>query len=134
MNSTNEQVPTAIADQASEWLVATSNGPLDARDAAALAEWLRESPMNIEEFLGVSAVARDLRLARQDPRYSLDAILARARVEEDRTVEPLRPRGPARWRHRPLRRGLAAAAALAACGLGSAGVLLWLPGKSTEPT
>jgi ferric-dicitrate binding protein FerR (iron transport regulator) len=78
MNFNDEQVRAAIAEQASEWLVASDERPLDARDAAALAAWLKTSPVHVEEFLGVSAVARDLREARADPEYALDAILARA--------------------------------------------------------
>jgi transmembrane sensor len=89
MNSNEEQVRAAITEQAGEWLVASDEGPLDAQDAAALAAWLKTSPVHVEEFLGVSTVARDLRAARADPEYALDAILARARAEEDAPVRTL---------------------------------------------
>src|ERR1700736_6335179 len=89
MNFNEEQVRAAIAEQAGEWLVASDEGPLDAQEAAALAAWLKTSPVHVEEFLGVSAVARDLRAARADPKYALDAILARARGEEDTPVRTL---------------------------------------------
>src|SRR5882762_419557 len=89
MNFNDEQVRAAIAEQASEWLVASDEGPLDARDAAALAAWLKTSPVHVEEFLGVSAVARDLREARVDPEYALDAILERARAEDDPPIRTL---------------------------------------------
>jgi len=87
MNANEEKIRPAIAEQASAWLVANDAGPLDAQDAAALAAWLKTSPVHIEEFLAVSAIARDLKEARTDPEYSLEAILARARVEEDTTVK-----------------------------------------------
>jgi len=77
MISNEEQVRAAIAEQAGEWLVASDEGPLDTQEAAALSAWLKASPVHVEEFLGVSAVARDLRAARADPEYALDAILAR---------------------------------------------------------
>jgi transmembrane sensor len=89
MTSNEEQVRAAIAEQAGEWFVANDEGPLDARDSAALSAWLKASPVHIEEFLGVSAIARNLREARADPEYSLDAILARARAEDDTPVQPL---------------------------------------------
>ncbi len=88
--------------------MANDEGPLDARDSAALAAWLKTSPVHVEEFLGVSAIARDLKEARTDPEYSLEAILARARAEDDlgptplaardrrrsgQTLTPLAPRG-----------------------------------------
>jgi transmembrane sensor len=105
VNSNEEKIRTAIAEQAGEWLVANDEGPLDAQDAAALAAWLKTSPVHIEEFLAVSAIARDLKEARTDPEYSLEAILARARVEEDTSVKSLWSRAintvwvqaPRRW-------------------------------------
>ncbi|MDP9082995.1 MAG: FecR domain-containing protein, partial [Pseudomonadota bacterium] len=84
----------------------------------------RTSPVHIEEFLGVSVVARDLKEARSDPAYSLEAIIARARAEDGAAVRPLWPRVIELVRARPLRRWLPAAAAMAACALLSLG-LLW---------
>ena len=89
MTSNEEKVRAAIAEQAGEWFVANDERPLDAQDAAALSAWLKASPVHIEEFLGVSAIARDLREAGADPEYSLEAILARARAEDDAPVQPL---------------------------------------------
>jgi len=85
MTSTEEQVRAAIAEQAANWLVANDEG-LDAREAAALAAWLRASPVHVEEFLRVSVIARDLRAARGDPQYSLETVLAQARAEADSPV------------------------------------------------
>src|SRR5882762_4654755 len=85
-----ENVRAAIAEQAGEWLVANDDGPLEARDSAALAAWLKTSPVHIEEFLGVSVIARDLGEARTHPDYSLEAILARARAEDEPGVHPFR--------------------------------------------
>jgi len=79
MISNEDKVRAAIAEQASEWLVANDDGPLEAQDSAALAAWLKASPAHVEEFLGVSVIARDLREARGDPEYSLETVLARAR-------------------------------------------------------
>jgi transmembrane sensor len=92
MNLNEERILAAIAEQAGEWFVANEEGPMAARDSAALAAWFVTSPVHIEEFLGVSAIARDLKEARTDPEYSLEAILARARLEEARPVQPLWPR------------------------------------------
>jgi len=55
-----------------------------AGDSAALAAWFRTSPVHIEEFLACRVVARDLKEARTDPDYSLEAILARASAEDER--------------------------------------------------
>ncbi|HWS66078.1 MAG TPA: FecR domain-containing protein [Steroidobacteraceae bacterium] len=92
MTFNEDQVRAAIAEQAAEWFVANEEEALDARHSAALSAWLKTSPVHIEEFLGVSAIARDLRKARADPEYSLDAILARGRAGEIAPGRALWPR------------------------------------------
>ncbi len=125
MNSNEEQVRAAIAEQAGEWFAVNDEGSLDARDSAALAAWLKTSPVHIEEFLGVSAIARDLREARTDPQYSLEAILARARAEEDPTVQAPGSRDNYAVRARPSRPWLAGAVAVAASVVLSLGLFSW---------
>jgi transmembrane sensor len=91
MNSKEEKVRAAIADQAAEWLVANDDG-LDAQQSAALAAWLTTSPLHVEEFLRASVIARDLREARTAPEYSLETVLAHARADEDTHVSSFWPR------------------------------------------
>jgi len=124
MMSNDEKIRAAIAEQAGEWFVANDEGPLDARDSAALAAWLKTSPVHIEEFLAVSTIARDLKEARTDSEYSLEAILARARAADDTSVQPLWPRVIDAVRGRTSRRWLPAAVAMAACAVLSLGLLL----------
>src|SRR5258708_39124052 len=92
MNANEDRIRATIAEQAGEWLVANDAGPLDAQDSAALAAWLKTSPVHIEEFLAISTIARDLKEAHIDSEYSLEAILARARAAEDTRVQRLWPR------------------------------------------
>jgi transmembrane sensor len=126
MNSNDEKVRAAIADQAGEWFVANDEAALDARDAAALAAWLKASPIHIEEFLGVAAVARDLKGASTHPEYSVEAILARARAEDGTAVQSLGPPAISLLGPQPPRRWLTAAFGVAACAavlmLGLAGI------------
>jgi transmembrane sensor len=121
-----DKVRAAIAEQAGEWLVANDDGPLEARDSAALAAWLKASPVHVEEFLGVSVIARDLREARSDPEYSLETVLARARAEDDTPILPLWSRVTAPVRGISSRRWLTAAATMAAVVVLSLGLFsLW---------
>jgi transmembrane sensor len=124
MMSNDEKIRAAIAEQAGEWFVANDEGPLDAQDSAALAAWLKTSPVHIEEFLGVSAIARDLKVASTDSEYSLEAILARAQAADDTPAQPLRSRVIGAARDRTSARWLTAAVAMAACAVLSLGVLL----------
>src|SRR5271154_2611038 len=124
MNSNEEQVRAAIAEQAGEWFVANAEKPLDATDAAALAAWLRASPVHVEEFLGVSAIARCLKQVRNDPEFALEAILARARAEERAVIQPLWSRVIDAVRGRTSGPWLAAAATMAACAVLSLALLL----------
>jgi transmembrane sensor len=124
MTSNEEKVRAAIAQQAGEWLVASDEGPLDTQEAAALTAWLKTSPVHVEEFLGVSAIARDLKEARIDPEFTLEVVLARARAEEDTPVQPLWPRVIDAVRRGARGRWLSAAVTMAACAVLSLGVLL----------
>jgi transmembrane sensor len=135
MNSNEDKIRAAIAEQAGEWLVANDAGPLDAPDAAALVAWLKTSPVHIEEFLGVSAIARDLKDARSDPEFSLEAILARARAEEGSSVRSFWSRVINTVWIQPPRRWTAAAVTMAGVGVLTVGVLLaWNLSRIRQPS
>jgi transmembrane sensor len=124
MIDNEEQVRAAIAEQAGEWFVANDGGSLDAQSSKALADWLKTSPVHVAEFLGVSVVARDLREIGADPEYSVEAVLAHARTEEDHpSIQRFRHHPPIRRvsSHRWLAAAMTTAAS-AVLGLG----LLWL--------
>ncbi len=116
MNSNEEKIRAAIAEQAAEWFAASDEAPLDERSSAAFTAWLKTSPVHVEEFLGVSAIARDLKEMRHDPEFSVEAVLARARAEDDAAAQLPRPRFQVAVR-RPTRRWLAAAASVAVCAV-----------------
>jgi transmembrane sensor len=124
MISKEEQIRAAIAEQAGEWFVANDDGPLDAQASAALATWLRTSPIHIEEFLAVSTIARGLKEARTDAEYSLESILARARTADDTPVQSLWPGASEGVRGRTSGRWLRIAVAMAACAVLGFGLLL----------
>lgn len=135
MNFNDERIRAAIAEQACEWFVANEEGPMDARDSAALAAWLMTSPVHIEEFLGVSVVARDLKEARTEPEFSLEAILARASAEEGRLVERLWPRVIEAVRETPSGHWFPAAAMTVVLSLGLLSTwYLWPTGRTAGPT
>ncbi len=136
MDSSEEKVRTAIAEKAGEWLVASEEGPLDSQDSAALAAWLKTSPVHIEEFLGVSAIARDLKEARTDPEYSLEAILARARADDGvpAPVQSLWRRIKAAFRGGRAHGWLTAGAAMAACLVLSVGLVMWNARPTAHPS
>jgi transmembrane sensor len=126
-----------IAEEAADWFVANREG-LDATQSAAFAAWLKASPRNIEEYLSITLIGRELRTASDDPTVSFEDLMKRALETEDpvviaRSSEPpqsvLRSsRVPESPRSRPqLALWAAAAAALGAVALA---FLLW---KSSPP-
>jgi transmembrane sensor len=121
MISNDEKIRAAIAEQAGDWFLANDEGSHDVQDSADLAAWLKTSPVHIEEFLGVSVIARDLREARTHPEYSLEAILARARAEDEPPVHPFRQPPSNAVRVGASRRWLTATVAMATCALLSLG-------------
>jgi transmembrane sensor len=105
MNAKDEQVHDLVTQQAADWLVA-NRADLSARDREAFAGWLKGSPVHVEEYLGVAAVARDLRDACAELAASTDSLIALAR-EADEAPTPIgspvvganrRGRGSDRWR------------------------------------
>jgi transmembrane sensor len=126
MISNEEKVRAAIAEQASEWFVANDEGPLDSQESEVLAAWLKTSPVHIEEFLAVSTIARDLKEARTDSEYSLEAILARAGAVDDTSVQPLWPRVIEAVKGKTSGRWLLPAVGMATCAVLSLGLfLMW---------
>jgi transmembrane sensor len=119
----DERVRDTIAEQASEWFVANDEAPLDSPKSAALIDWLRASPVHVEEFLGVAVIARDLRTASTDAEYSIEALLARARAHDDDSVHSPWSAVFAAVMDAPLRRWRSVAIAVAAVGVGSLGLL-----------
>src|ERR1700730_11056074 len=126
MTSNDEKIRAAIAEEAGDWFVGNDEGLPDVQDSADLAAWLKTSPVHIEEFLGVSVIARDLREARTHPEYSLGAFRARARAEDEPRVLPLRQLPSDAVRVGTSRRWLTATAAMATCALLSIGFLFSL--------
>ena len=123
MTSKDEQVRATIAEQAAEWFVSDDEAPLDTEASAALVAWLRVSPVHVEEFLGVAAIARDLHVAGAHPESSLDTLLARADAEK---ADPV----PSFWSRLFARPGEDAgrrwkSIAIAAVAVASLGLLLW---------
>jgi transmembrane sensor len=131
MNDNEEKVSAAIAEQAGERFVVNDAGPLGARESEELADWLKASPVHVEEFLGVSVIARDLQELKTDPEYSLDAVLERARAEDD-TVQPFRLSAITPFKDSRLRRWQTAALATAACVVLSLGLFQWWNPKPTH--
>jgi transmembrane sensor len=125
MISTEEQTRAAVAEQAVDWFLERNEGPLDTRESAALMAWYKASPINVEEFLGVAAIARDLREAGPDSEHSVEALIARARADDEPRVQPLRPRAFAALSDLSVRRWQTSALTIAALGLVSLG-LSWL--------
>lgn len=78
MSAKNEQVHDLLTQQAADWLVA-NRAELPARERESFAAWLKVSPVHVEEYLGVAAVARDLRDACADLAASTDSLVALAR-------------------------------------------------------
>jgi transmembrane sensor len=124
MTSKDEQLRAMIAEQAGEWFVANDDASLDSEGSARLNAWLTASPLHVQEFLGVAAIARDLHMAHAHPESSLDALLARAQAEEEDSVANF-------WRRLfaaatdALRRRRQVSVVAIALGVATMGVLLW---------
>jgi transmembrane sensor len=133
MISNDEQMRTAIAEQAADWFVVNDEGMLEEQESAALVAWLKASPIHVEEFLRVAGVARDLGTACAHPAHSADALLARARAESSAPAQSLWSRMAAAVRNVPARRWQTATVAMAALGVVTMGLLLSRNLRPTAP-
>jgi transmembrane sensor len=124
MTSRDEQVRDTIAEQASEWFVANDETPLDPAESQALIGWLKTSPVHVEEFLGVAAIARDLHAAGTSPESSVEALLARAHAEDETPIRWFLPRALIA-RDWSVRRWPYAAVPAAAVAVAMLAMLLW---------
>ena len=125
MNARNEEIRALIARQAADWFVAHRDGSLGARARQDFDEWLLASPVHVEEYLEVTALALALPTAADDPESPLDALLQRARRESEHLVVPLQSHPSSRERRAlVLRTRHFAAAASLVVAFGVA-VLLW---------
>src|SRR5262252_4384165 len=116
MNAKEDRIRTLIAEEAADWFVANRAG-LDPQETAQFAAWLKASPANVEEYLGVALITRNLREACADPELSPDALLKRARAEDRTAVERRVAEVGTRARPAPVRRWQLAAACIAALGV-----------------
>jgi transmembrane sensor len=87
MRMKDEQVRDALAAQAAEWFVINRRAPGSAEREEFL-NWLKSSPTNVEEYLGVAQVAQDL-MASAPAASEIDALVERARREGDQVVRAL---------------------------------------------
>lgn len=88
--SLRRQEQTLVADQAAEWTLRLKLEGSQAHDA--LLEWLRESPLHVQEFLLACGI--DDSMTRLDPNHIVDVDVLIARAHSKSKVIPLADRLP----------------------------------------
>lgn len=120
-NDEGHQRRRLAAEEAAEWVARLEEGALSANDRAALAQWLRESPVNVAEMLRIARVDSALQAFTQW-RGEAPAGLA----VQDNVIALRAGQGSAAWREPPRprprtgRRVAALAAGIAALALAGA--------------
>ena len=103
-------------------------GTLDASERAAFVAWLKASPLHVQEYLGIALVARDLPIAADDPKVSVETLLSEAVADTDDTIVSLDQSMPTR--EPPVKRSMAVrgwsfAAPAAAAAVVVLGLAIW---------
>ena len=127
MKAATEAARLAIAEQAAEWYLHHREGPLDDDAQQAFQTWLSESPVHVEEYLGVARLIALFPGAGPDPDFDAERLVRRA--NEDHVIDldaaapasvgPVRRAPPEQDFHGGL--GLAAASVLILLG----GLVWW---------
>lgn len=136
MNAKDDRIRALVAEEAADWFL-INRGTVDAAARQEFAQWVKTSPMHVEEYLGIAQIAQDMGEACALPDSSLEDLLAQARAEGDEIPN----RGAARVsvaaeRYVPRPRFIAAVAMVGIAALGVA--LFWwrsdrgVPGSAGE--
>jgi transmembrane sensor len=114
MSPGDAQIREVIGEQASEWFVENRRGPMNPEESARFMAWLQASPMHVEMYLKIAAIAPDLATAAKGTQTALETLLLRAKTDNVRAFDPSasEPAPDANRRHRPQMWALAAAIAL----------------------
>ncbi len=80
MSATDEQVRQLITQRAADWFVANRAG-MTPEQRQSFTDWLKTSPVHVEEYLAIAVIGRDLRRACALTAHSVDALIERARNE-----------------------------------------------------
>jgi transmembrane sensor len=130
MSVNAERVRNLIAQEAADWFVANREG-LTFKERHTFATWINASPLHVEEYLALSAIACDLREACEASQDDIEGLVARARLDEVSPVQPLWRRLAERVRGTGANLWPAPAFALAVFALLSVGLLMWWNGRSS---
>ena len=74
-----DEVRMIVAKQAADWFVNNRSATAEEQERVTFMNWLRTSPLHVEEYLRIAAISRDLEAVAADPRLSMEGLLADAR-------------------------------------------------------
>ncbi|MEP6547800.1 MAG: FecR domain-containing protein [Gammaproteobacteria bacterium] len=131
--STNEQrVRGLIAEESADWFVENRAG-LNTEQRREFTAWLKTSPVHVEEYLAITALAQNLRAACEPAEESCEQLVTLARGEEDTRMPSLWPLTPAAGREiRSWWQPIAVAASLALLSVGLVNLGHYWP--NTQPS
>lgn len=120
-----------IAEQAADWAVRLDSAPLSKAEQKALADWLRTSPLHIDEFLLASTTLGGFGFVDPDKQIDVDALLKDVSAD----IIPMEPPTPTiaqpeRGWHR-----MAAAALLSLVAVATTASVIWWtqPAEISQP-
>src|SRR5216683_769920 len=94
MNNHTKDLRELVARDAAEWFLLNREGTITETARAQFARWLKASPLHVEEYLAIAAVARDMHAATSQMTVDPEA-LAEAHQEESQNIVDLHRRSPA---------------------------------------
>lgn len=133
MNTSDDDIRDAIAEQAAEWLIANLSGSLDDLGRQNFLAWLRSSPIHVAEYLSIAVIDSDLTAATAELEESVETLVAGARQEAARPA-PNATTTAAAWLRQRLRPALGprfvfrAVVAAIILGVAAGSVWMWADG------
>jgi transmembrane sensor len=94
MNSYTKDLRALVAQDAAEWFLLNREGTLTEASRAQFTHWLRASPLHVEEYLAIAAIAKDMHVATSQMAVDPEA-LSEAHEEANQNIVDLHRRNPA---------------------------------------
>ncbi len=74
-----DEVRMIVAKQAADWFVNNRSVTAEEQERVTFMNWLRTSPLHVEEYLRIAAISRELEAVAADSRLSIEGLLTGAR-------------------------------------------------------
>src|ERR1700691_5945638 len=87
MTKHTEELRSIIAEHAAQWFLLHREGEIGEGTREEFSRWLRVSPLHVQEYLAIAAIARDMASATAGMKVDVGSLSIAAEEETQKVVE-----------------------------------------------